>query len=161
MLCRLKASYWLQCVCDRIKVFVVVLNQYFLFFFFFFRAECYIYIFPRWTSEYFLQEMRATSKTIFLLQPRSFPAEFWMQHERQDLSSRGMRPMWERLYWRPLIFLTKKVWDKSSIKKFQLGPFWLMFFFFFFLPFLFFLNQANPLLFLFLPQISIPFTTNL
>lgn len=130
MLCRLKASYWLQCVCDRIKVFVVVLNQYFLFFFFFFRAECYIYIFPRWTSEYFLQEMRATSKTIFLLQPRSFPAEFWMQHERQDLSSRGMRPMWERLYWRPLIFLTKKVWDKSSIKKFQLGPFWLMFFFF-------------------------------
>ena len=82
--------------------------------------------------------MRATSNTIFLLQPRSFPEEFWMQHERQDLSSRGMQPMWERLYWRPLIFLTKKVWDNSSIKKFQLGPFWLMVFFFFLSSFPFF-----------------------
>ena len=86
----------------------------------------YFFFSPRWTSEHFLQEMRADSNTIFLLQPRSFPEEFWIQHERQDLSRVGIWHMWERLYWWPLIFLTKKVQDKSSIKKFQSGPFWLM-----------------------------------
>lgn len=134
------------------KAFFFKKNLYFLFF----RPECYIYIFPRWTSEYFLQEMRAKSNTIFLLQPRSFPEEFWIQYERQDLSKGGMQHMWERLYWRPLIFLTQKVRDKISIKKFQSGPFWLMVVFFL-SSFLFFFSQANPLLFMFLPQIlSLP-----